>query len=340
MSGGGSELKDQVTAFMAVSSIDWAGTPELECSEHPGSRAVAACAACGKLACATCLCELRGEVLCGPCALARVRKGAFSKTFSFVKQPVFWVSSCIAVSSLLYALGVGNPSAEEMAKADAGRSWHMRDAATAYLSQGARERRRAAVLESKGEPEEAKRWALLASETFSKAATLWGDSPESFSPALASAESLCVAGSKAEALALALKVKPPSENEDLASYHFMLGRIASAAGEAAMARLCWEKALEAAGKAREGFIEGLLRSYAGGKPGEATFAAKVRRVSGLGLSTEEIATEARRLLGEKPKAALLDDEFEAAPRKKGASPKPKASGGDFEIEILDRKEAK
>jgi len=331
------ESKKEVAAFIAASSLDWSGTPELECQAHPEEPAVASCAACGKLACAKCLCELGGEILCEPCALERARKGVFARVYAAFKQPVFWVSACIAVSGALYACGVGNPGAEELAKADAGRAWHKRDAASAYLAQGARERRRSAVLESKGESADARRWAAMSSESFGRAALLWGDSPASFAPALASAEALAKAGSPSEALTRALAIKAPGSDEDLASYHFMLARIADAAGDKALSLEGYRKALEAAGKARVGVLESLLSSYANDRR-EASFAEKVRRVSGLGLSSDEIYTEARRHLGEAPKERDIED---AAPPPK-ANPKPGQgkAGGDFEIEVLDGKGAR
>jgi hypothetical protein len=318
--------------FIKSASAKWLEAPSCSCAFHPAVRAFSVCPSCGKTLCEAC--SLGGPGFCKACAKEKAKASLGRKALSFIFQPALWVLLCIGVSAGLYALGVGNPDVEDLSAQDNSREWHRREAPRVFLAQGARERRRAAALDAKGEAKQASVWHLRASQAYAKAAELWAGSPPAFAPALASASELALSGDARRAFELASKLVPPVEPQDALFHHFILARIASAAGEKEAARSEYLEALKLARQCSQSPLDGVF-SHLRGSLAEAAFNADLRILCGLDFSPDEALARISRALGPE---ALEDSGEEFRERRPLLAPAKSESG--FTIEALESKEGK
>jgi len=316
-------------------SSPWLDRSQLRCAFHKEALAVAACPSCGRLLCAACASASGSQGLCSSCRREMAKTSAFSLLKAVFFNPALWALLCIAIASGLYLLGVGNPSAEEMQKLDSHKSWNEQQAPKLYLAQAARERRRAAFLAEKPDDQaEAAKWHARAAVSFKKAAELWADAPAAFAPQLAAAEALSKAGSPKDALAEAMKAKPPQEAADLMDYSYALGQIALAAGDNALARKLFKEAYMKAQSAKSSPIDSLISAFSSdGKA--ANFALTVKILSGLNADPQTVMAKCRPYLDAKDLPQQDDDSFKPVYRR--PPPARKQDGEDFQIEIVKPK---
>lgn len=331
MQSDGDVKRQEALDFLRMCSRAWMEGPSMACAFHPESEAFSVCPVCGRPLCKSCALAPDGH--CPLCRSAMAKAGLLKKILSAFCQPVLWVFLCIAVAAGLYSLGIGNPSIEELGKMDAARVWHLQEAPKVLLAQGARERKRAKVLASQGSSEEAAKWYARASESYAKAAELWGNAPAAFAPALAAAETLSLSGAPSQALELAKRIKPPEAEADLMDFHFAFANIAAAAGDTALAQLQFQKAMKSAKVTNNSPMEGIITALTGDR-NEATFAAKVRIVSGLSAKPGDVIRKCRQALA--IKAGPDEEDFKPVILKQPAD-KDKDQDGDFQIERLQPK---
>ena len=114
-------------------------------------------------------------------------------------------------------------------------------------------------------------------------------------------------------------------------FHFVMGRIASAAGDDALARRHFKEAHAKASIAKESAMDGIIAALSGDRR-EATFAAKVRIVSGLNAKPEDVVFKCRQYV--EAKGVKGDDAEDLKPKKTERKP---TQEDDFQIEILQPK---
>lgn len=295
-----SEVLSQVAEIVEPIAVE----PELTCWIHSDAEAEISCADCGRPMCETCLTEsAKGpHFICPACRKRHVAKQSILGSLKLARFPAFWVLICIAISGVAYAMGVGNPHPDEMAKWDAKRPWFVHQAPKLFLDQGSRERQRADALRRLDEPAAARRWSLMASKAFAEAAERWQGSPVVMDLRIAEGDMLGGAGQYRRAYDLLKQLEETAAADSKTEYPALIGyylaTVSERAGWKDMAKRYYQATLKLAEANQKSFIDRMIDNLSGNRKA-AEFKVKVRIVCGTDMTAADIVAKCREALGMK-----------------------------------------
>ncbi len=268
------------------------------CKYHPKQVAALTCASCGCGLCWNCIREVANpaRITCPECKSASVKKKTLLAAFTALKFPGLWVAVCILISGITYACGIGNPTPEQYAKADADIPWYRQRAGKLYLEKAARERQRGAMLKHHKHKNEAVIWYLRAADSFASSAKYWQNAPILKDLTVAGAMMLEEGDKPEEAIKKLNSIKVTNKDKVAAVYYYTRARIEEKLGNKAAAMKSYDAAHGACQAGRGSFMNKFIDRHTKNK-WESDFLTKAAQVCGVEIPVSEIDAKCCEKLG-------------------------------------------
>lgn len=241
------------------------------CSTHADVPADAVCSTCSRCFCWGCL-SLDHDSLqfrCQACLSQALEPRKF-RVVEVLRMPFFYVAVAVALAAIVTVLGIGNPSQDELVRADQGKPWYHRRVGKLWLRQALRVGQRLAMLERGKRTDEVRHWARLSQRALSEAHACWSDADIAVELQIGAALMGTKAGEPGTAYRTLVELgdRVPGEHPARQSYLFHRAMVAFEADDVLRAQSDVAAMLEHAersqlspGKAFDGVIDGLTAAF-------------------------------------------------------------------------------